>query len=99
MEMPSMAELYRQFSGRGLVMVAISDEDARTVTEYLRQNPYPFTVLLDPDRILARRFAINGIPTTFIVDSGGRLAHHHVGYNDWNSASVRARMNELLNHD
>jgi thiol-disulfide isomerase/thioredoxin len=99
MEMPSMAALYRDFSGQGLAMVAVSDEDAQTVTEYLRQNPYPFTILLDPERILARRFGINAIPTTLVVDSQGRLAVHHVGFNDWNSASARNSISELLSHD
>ncbi len=96
LEMPSMAELYRELGPQGLQMVAVTDEDAETVRAFLAKNRYPFTVLLDPDNTLSSRFDISAIPTTFIVDDQGRLAYRHVGYNQWNSPQVRQEIAQLL---
>jgi thiol-disulfide isomerase/thioredoxin len=95
-EMPHMAELYREFSGQGLEMVAVSNEDAETVRRFVRQNPYPFTILLDPDNMLAERFGIHGIPTTYILDKTGRLVHEQVGYYRWDSPEMKEQIRELL---
>jgi len=96
LEMPSMAELYREMSPRGLQMIAVTDEDAETVRAFLAKNRYPFTVLLDPENTLSGRFDISAIPTTFIVDDEGRLAYRHVGFNQWNSPQVRLEIGKLL---
>ncbi len=96
LEMPSMAELYKELGPRGLQMVAVTDEDAETVRAFLARNRYPFTVLRDPQNTLSDRFKINAIPTTFIVDDEGRLAYRHVGFNQWNSPQVRQEIAKLL---
>jgi len=98
-EMPSMADLYRDFSGKGLSMVAVSNEDLATVRQYAAAQRLPFTVMTDPDNVLSERFGINGIPTTFIVDKKGQLVYQHVGSNDWNTSTVRSRIQDLLNDE
>jgi thiol-disulfide isomerase/thioredoxin len=88
-EMPAMAGLYERFSRQGLSMVAVSNEDRETVREFLEKNSYPFTILLDTEDVLARRFAVRAIPTTLVMDSNDRLLLSHVGYRDWNSPEMR----------
>jgi len=98
-EMPSMAELYREFQGKGLAMVAISSEDLDTVQDYATSARYPFPILVDPEDVLGQRFGINAIPTTFIVDKRGQLVYQHVGFNDWSSSAVRQRIRNLLTNE
>ncbi len=98
-EMPSMAELYRQLSGQGLIMVAVSSEDLDTVREYAAGARYPFTILVDSEDTLSQRFGINAIPTTFIVDKKGQLVYQHVGFNDWTSPVVRKQIQDLLTNE
>lgn len=95
-EMPDMAELYRQLAPQGLSMVAVTNEDPETVQSFLERNPYPFTILLDPQEILGRRFNISGIPTTFVIDAQGRLALRKTGSYSWASAGSVGRFRELL---
>jgi thiol-disulfide isomerase/thioredoxin len=95
-EMPTMAGLYERFSRQGLSMVAVSNEDRETVRAFLEKNAYPFTILLDTDDVLARRFAVQAIPTTLVVDDGDRLLLSHVGYQDWNSPEMRERFSRWL---
>lgn len=69
-----MEKLYREYESKGLVVLAVSDEDRKTVEDYLQKNPYTFPVLLDPGRKTNTAFMIEGIPKSFIFDREGRLA-------------------------
>ena len=37
-------------------------------------------VLMDQDGKLARRWGVNGVPATFIVDRAGKIVHASKGY-------------------
>lgn len=95
-EMPSMASLYHKFSDKDFTMIAVSDEDTQSVREYLQEQPYPFTVLTDPENILGDRFDIYAIPTTLIVDSQGRLALRHTGAQEWDSPEIIDQIDQLV---
>jgi peroxiredoxin len=72
-EMPDMETLYRRFESRGLVVIAVSDEERETVAGFLEKQHYTFPVLLDPDRKTNDAFGVEGIPKSFIFDAQGRL--------------------------
>jgi peroxiredoxin len=72
-EMPDMEALYQRFQKKGLVVLAVSDEDRETVTGFLAKTNYTFPVLLDPGREVNKAYGIEGIPKSFIFDSKGTL--------------------------
>ncbi len=98
LEMPSMAALYQQFRDSGLVMVAISDEDAATIRTFLDSNPYAFGILLDQgeDHSFARRHGVRALPTTLVSDPAGHLIFEHVGANNWDSPQMLEKFSQLL---
>jgi peroxiredoxin len=73
-EMPDLELLYKQFKKRGLVILAISDEDAGKVKPFIAAQGVTYTVLLDPGRKVNTLFHVMGIPKTFIYDRSGKLA-------------------------
>ena len=73
-EMPDLDALYKQFRKQGLVVLAISDEDAGKVKPFIAEKGISYTVLLDPGRKVNTLFHIMGIPKTFIYDRSGKLA-------------------------
>jgi peroxiredoxin len=73
-EMPDMEKLYREFGGKGFVVLAVSDEDRETVEGYLAKQKYTFPVLLDPGRKVHTAFDVDGIPKSFLFDRSGKLA-------------------------
>lgn len=95
-EMPWMATLYEALSEDGLTMVAVSDEPAEVVREFIKEHPYPFTILLDPENVLPRRFEIQGIPTTMVIDREGRLVMRHTGAYQWDAPESVARFRQLI---
>lgn len=71
--MPSLEQLYRRFKDQGLVVLAISDEEASKVQPFITKMNSSLTILLDPGRKVNELFEIEGIPKTFIYDRDGKL--------------------------
>ena len=71
--MPDLEVLYRRFKDQGLVILAISDEEAAKVKSYLAEKPVTYPILLDPGRKVNDLFLINGIPKSFVYDRKGKL--------------------------
>ena len=72
-EMPDLETLYHQFKEQGLVILAISDEDAGKVRPFIAQQKVTYPILLDPGRKVNELFQIEGIPKTFVYDRNGKL--------------------------
>jgi peroxiredoxin len=72
-EMPDLETLYQQFKEQGLVILAISDEDAGKVRPFVAQQKVTYPILLDPGRKVNELFQIEGIPKTFVYDRNGKL--------------------------
>jgi peroxiredoxin len=73
-EMPDLDAIYREKKDRGLVILAISDEERGKVAPFLKEHPVSYPVLLDPGRIVNDKFIVRGIPKTFVYDRAGKLA-------------------------
>jgi peroxiredoxin len=72
-EMPDLETLYKQFKEQGLVILAISDEDAGKVEPFIAEQKVTYPILLDPGRKVNELFQIEGIPKTFVYDRTGKL--------------------------
>jgi len=72
-EMPDLETLYRQFKDQGLLILAISDEDAGKVRPFIAQQKVTYPILLDPGRKVNELFQIEGIPKTFVYNRDGQL--------------------------
>jgi len=72
-EMPDLETLYERFNSKGLVVLAISDEEAAKVEPFIRERKVSFPVLLDPGRKINGMFVVEGIPKSFVYDREGKL--------------------------
>ncbi len=77
-EMPDLEALGKRFKDQGLVILAISDEDAAKVKPFIAERQFTFSVLLDPGRKVNKLFDVEGIPKTFIYNREGRLAEQAI---------------------
>jgi len=72
-EMPDLETVYRRFKNQGLVVLAISDDDAGKVKQLIVEKRFTYPVLLDPGRKVTDLFRIEGIPKSFVYDRDGKL--------------------------
>jgi len=72
-EMPDLDALYKKFKDQGLVILAISDEEATKVTPFIAERKISYPILLDPGRKVNELFELHGIPKSFVYDRDGKL--------------------------
>ncbi|HXB66737.1 MAG TPA: TlpA disulfide reductase family protein [Candidatus Acidoferrales bacterium] len=73
-EIPDLDALYKRFKDQGLVILAISDEEAGKVKPFVAQQKSGYPVLLDAGGSVNKLFRVEGIPKTFVYDREGKLA-------------------------
>ena len=73
MEMPDLDAIYTRQQSKGLVVLAITNEDASKVGPFLAKNGYHLPVLLDPGRKVATQFHADGIPKSVVFNREGKL--------------------------
>jgi peroxiredoxin/outer membrane lipoprotein-sorting protein len=79
MELPYVEKLYEEFQGKGLVVLAISNENPEKIRRYMKAARYEFPALLDTQFEAWGAYRVTAIPSTLIVDRQGDVAEHFVG--------------------
>lgn len=67
-------------SERRVITVAMQSGDADAVGKYLRKQDWQVPVIVDADGTLARRYGVNGVPTSYVLDGQGNIRFVEIGY-------------------
>ena len=97
-EMPSMNALYKDYSAKGLAIVAIAlDEGGKSVVApFMQAHGLTFPALLDPQNIVGKQLQESSIPTSYLLDKRGRVIIRVSGPHDWNARKIRHLIEHLL---
>ena len=97
-EMPAMEKLHRRLKDKDFVMVAINMQESDTqVKSFFEKLKLSFTALLDSNGEVAAGFAVNALPTTFVLDKEGRIVGAAIGPREWDSRASIALFDYLIN--
>ncbi len=72
------------------VVTVAMQSDPEAVADHLAEKQAEFPVILDPDGRHARRFGVQGVPASFVVDADGDVRFTTVGYTT--GPGLRARL-------
>ena len=72
-EIPDLREIYGRFRDRGLVILAITDEEVSKVKPFLAQQEVTYPVLLDPGQRIRGLFPVDGFPESIVYDREGHF--------------------------
>lgn len=100
-EMPSMEQLARKFAGRGLVMIAATQDDDRQAMDAFLSQVMPdgklqMQIAFDRDGVVARRYGTRLLPETYIIDPEGQIVARFVNKYDWTRPEVERFIERLL---
>jgi len=101
-EMPSLERLHKTLAGEGLAVLAVSNDrgGAGVVEPFLaRLDLQALPIYLDPKGKLAQEFALNGLPTSFIIGRDGRVLASLVGPAEWDSSEAIEFLRHYLGRD
>lgn len=80
LEIPYIQEVYDEQSEPGLVILAINlRESLAKVKEFVQDYNLSFPVLLDLEGMVAEKYNILPIPTTYFIDSDGIIRDIQIG--------------------
>lgn len=72
-EMPDLQALFDKYKGKGLIILAISDEEEAKVKPFIQAQGITYPVMLDPGDKVHQLFQVEGIPKSFVYDRDGKL--------------------------
>ncbi len=86
-ELPSMERLHKTAKEHGIQVVAISIDrgNQEKVQKYVKEYNLTFPILLDPDQKVRRSYFILGLPTSYLIDSQGKLRGFISGARQWDN--------------
>jgi cytochrome c biogenesis protein CcmG, thiol:disulfide interchange protein DsbE len=98
-EMAEYTLIYNEYKAKGLEMLAISVDDEKSVAKvkpYVKSKNYPFTVLLDTNSEVARKYYVRSVPMTFLLNDEGRIIYQSLGFKKGDEIKLKKIIKELL---
>ena len=85
-----MERLHRSMTGRGLVVLAVAQDDGgkAPVKQFVRRMKITFPVALDPKQTAGGSFGVRDLPSTFLISPDGAVIAAVKGGVDWESPAV-----------
>ena len=71
-------------------------EGPARVSEFLKNVPVRFTLLLDRDTSAATAWKVSVLPTTLVIDPEQRIRYSVIGDLEWDSPAVESKIRKLL---
>jgi peroxiredoxin/outer membrane lipoprotein-sorting protein len=79
--LPHTEELATQHKG-DISVIAISDENAKTITAFQKENHFTFPAFMDPDHLANKLYKVDGFPTFVVIDSKGLVVAYIEGVSE-----------------
>lgn len=77
MEQKSIAALADDYP---VLSIAMDEASGQEIRDYMQEKNVDYRVLHDPDSVIAQRYSVTGVPSSFILDGEGKIRFVEVGY-------------------
>jgi cytochrome c biogenesis protein CcmG/thiol:disulfide interchange protein DsbE len=78
---PWMNSMQEKYGDDGLVIIAVNvDNEAADAAAFLQEYPAKFEIVYDNDRQLVRDYAIEAMPSSFLIGRDGNVIGNHLGF-------------------
>ena len=92
-ELPALNRAWAKVKDQGVQMLAINiGEDPNAVFNFIREYPIDFRILLDPQSDELANWQMLGLPTTFIIDTYGRVVYQAIGEREWDNDELLTKV-------
>ena len=93
-EMPSLQDLYEDYK-EDVVFLFVADDKKNKVEKFIEDKKYTIPVYFQASERPVE-IQSNSLPTTYIINTEGKIVVDKTGAADWNSKRVRDLLNELI---
>ena len=97
---PWMNEMQQKYRADGLQIIGVNlDDDKSAADRFLNETPAKFTLQFDPEGKLARKFDVQAMPSSYLLDASGNVIASHFGFKVADTQQYEAQIKAaLLNH-
>ena len=96
-EMPLLNRLHEQYRKAGFTLLGVNvDDQPQAARDMARQLGVGFPVLFDSDKQVSRRYDVDAMPSTLLIDRAGKVRYVHRGFRPGYEARYEAQIKELL---
>ncbi len=96
-EMPELQKLKKSFANRPFVILTVNVAEPKDrVSQFVRSIRLDLPVLLDTSSKTYRRWGVSILPTSFLIDSTGRVRYRVRGNPGWDSTEILSTINTML---
>lgn len=97
---PYMNELQARYGAKGFTVIAVSlDKNREEAQRFLKQHPASFTIAYDTAGASAKRFGVEVMPTSYIIDPRSEVVFTHVGFREADKQKIERTIKSLLAAD
>ena len=97
---PYMNKLQRTFKSSDLQIVAVNlDQPLSDADEFLTKLPADFTLAYDPEQVCAKSFAVQAMPSTYLIDKQGIVRYIHLGFRSGEVGELQQMIETLVAED
>ncbi|MDE2371346.1 MAG: TlpA family protein disulfide reductase [Burkholderiales bacterium] len=94
---PWMNRLQSRYGAQGLQVIAVNvDAHHEDALRFLREMPAQFTVAFDEHGETPRRYRIQGMPTSILISTAGKVLHVQRGFHPEDEAEIESRIQRTL---
>ena len=94
---PSMIKLKELFKDDPFEIIAISvDADSKTAKKFLDSYKINFKVALDSAGVAAEKYALPGMPSSFLLDQDRKVIAKHKGFRKSDFTKIKEEIEEAL---
>ena len=92
-----MKALYEKYKSDRFEIYSISvDESKSDWLAELKKQRLPWLQALDTEKIAKSRFAVNGVPTVFLIDPQGKVLVKAVGLDQSGNGPIEKQLTEIF---
>lgn len=96
-EIPSLNRLKKKMSGLAFELISINyAEDKETIINFMKKVNVEYPVLLDPSGDFAKKWNVITYPSTFIIDSSGKIKYGVNAAIEWDDPEFIRKIKSLL---
>ena len=94
---PFLAQLQQQYQQHGFEVVSVNlDANRQLATDFLDQFPVNFNHAQGFDTDISEKYAIEAMPTAYLIDAKGRIRIIHKGFKTSHQEFIKAIVEKLL---
>ena len=97
LSLPAIDGIYQDLKTQGFIAIAVSvdvvDDDA---LDFLKRYTVSYPVVIDTEGTVPKDYAVQGIPSGYLIDRGGMIREVHAGFKKGDELKLRASIEALL---